>query len=56
MTISVSDIFFALVAFAAVVCFGVLLHLQIAEDTYYKDPLSPGGNIWPQVTLQAPGK
>ena len=49
-----SDIFFALVALAAVACFGVLISLQVNEDKYYKDPLSPGGNIWPETFQVAP--
>lgn len=51
MNISVSDIFFALVAFVAVVCFGVLIGFQFSEDRYYRDPLAPHGNIMPQNYL-----
>lgn len=52
LNISVSDIFFAFVAFLAVACFGVLIAFQVSEDKYYKDPLANGGNIWPP-TFQA---
>ena len=45
MNISVSDIFFALVALVAVVCFGVLLSFQFSEDKYYRDPMAANGNI-----------
>lgn len=48
MSISASDVgnfFFALIALAAVACFGVLIYLQVEENKYYWDPLSPGGSI-----------
>ena len=52
MNISVSDIFFALVALVAVACFAVLISFQLSEDKYYRDPLAPGGNI---MTPYSPG-
>ena len=53
---SVSNIFFALVAFVAVACFAVLIGFQVSEDNYYKDPLSPGGNVWPAPMFQPAAK
>jgi len=53
---SVSNIFFALVALVAVACFAVLIGFQVAEDKYYKDPMAPGGNIWPVSTFQPAAK
>lgn len=53
---SVSNIFFAFVALVAVTCFAVLIGLQVSEDKYYKDPMAPGGNVWPTPVLQPVAK
>ena len=51
---SSSDIFFGLVAMAAVACFIGLLVLQILEYRFYKEDPIGGQKIWPQVTVRPP--
>ncbi len=46
-----SEVFFSLVALAAVGCFTALLVLQVLENKFYKNPEDTnfGSNIWPKV-------